>query len=196
VPIPWLAHLGGLAVVAATAGACLPPGAATLLEKSAAEIRGGWGEVREVRPLPGGPVLDRFRSARVARVEHSPDAGPIPTTLSGVVEAELRRALEAAGLGNGGARPTLVIRARVTGHWRASGFSHAGGTPSEVVARVEFFEEGRRAPLGVYYVRGLSTALARTSDEQLGRGLAEGVVELIESHRTPPPAPPVARELR
>jgi hypothetical protein len=174
-----------LAAVAATTAACLPPGAGTLFEKGVAEVRGGWGEARESRPFPPGPVMDRFRSVKVARVDRSPDAGPMPADLPKIVETELRNALRDANLFAGGAGPTLVIRARLTNHWRNSGFSTATGGPSEVVARIEFLEEGRSAPLGVYYVRGISTALARNSDENLGRGLAEGVIEVIESRRTP-----------
>ena len=177
-----------LAAVAATTAACLPPGAGTLFEKGVAEVRGGWGEARESRPFPPGPVMDRFRSVKVARVERSADAGPMPAELVKVVETELRNALRDANLFAGGVGPTLVIRARLTNHWRNSGFSTATGGPSEVVSRIEFLEEGRPAPLGVYYVRGISNALARNSDENLGRGLAEGVIEVIESRRTPPPA--------
>jgi hypothetical protein len=39
--------------------------------------------------------------------------------------------------------------------------------------------------------------MTRKSDEALGRGLAAGVIEVIESRRTPPPAAtpaPVVRE--
>jgi hypothetical protein len=182
--LPTLVEIVVLA--AATAG-CLPPGAGTLFEKGVAEIRGGWGEAREIQPLPTGPVLDRFRTVKVARVERSTDAGPIPTTLPTVVETELRSALRERFPGGPG--PTLVIRTRLTTHWQSSALA-MNATHSEVAARVEFLEEGRRAPLGVYYVRGLSAAMARKSDEQLGRGLASGVVDVIESRRTPPPAPP------
>jgi len=173
-------------VLAASATGCIFPGAGTLLEKSLAEIRGSWGEAQEIQALPPGPILDRFRAVKVARVERSADAGPLPGTLSTVVETELRSALEGANLFPGGPGPTLLIRARLTTHWPASVLAAA---PSEIAARVEFREEGRRAPLGIYYVRGLSTALARKSDEDLGRGLASGVIEVIESRRTPPPAP-------
>ncbi len=185
--------LVGIVVLAAAAGGCLPPGAGTLFEKGVAEIRGGWGEAREIQPLPPGPVFDRFRTVRVARVERSTDAGPIPTTLPTLVETELRSALRE--LFPGGPGPILVIRTRLTNHWQSSGLA-MNSSHSEVAARIEFLEEGRRAPLGVYYVRGLSAALARKSDEQLGRGLASGVVEVIESRRTPPPvaASPFVRE--
>jgi hypothetical protein len=138
-----------------------------------------------VQALPPGRVLDRFRSVKVARVERSADVGPLPRTLPKVVETELGNALREARLFPGGGGPTLVVRTRLTGHWPASGFSPGKGH-SEVVARVEFLEEGRGAPLGIYFVRGISGAIARNSDENLGRGLASGVVELIGSRRTPP----------
>lgn len=181
-----LARMAGVTALAVSATGCIFPGAGTLLEKGFAEIRGGWGEAREIQALPPGPILDRFRAVKVARVERSADAGPLPGTLSTVVETELRSALKGANLFPGGPGPTLLIRARLTTHWPASVLAAA---PSEIAARVEFLEEGRRAPLGIYYVRGLSTALARKSDEDLGRGLASGVIEVIESRRTPPPAP-------
>ncbi len=185
-----------LAAVGASVTACLPPGVGTLLEKGLVEVRGGWGEAREVQAFPPGPVLDRFRSVKVARVERSVDAGPLPKTLPKVVETELGNALREANLFPGGKGPTLVVRARLTGHWPASGFSPTSGH-SEVVARVEFLEEGRGAPLGVYYVRGISGAVARNSDENLSRGLASGVVELIGSRRTPPQVDaPVTTEVR
>jgi hypothetical protein len=169
----------------------MPPGVGTLLEKSMAEMRGAWGEAREIQPMPLGPVLDRFRTVKVARVERTPDAGPMPIALPRVVEGELRSALRETNLFPGGPGPTLVIRARLTGHWTASGFETAmSGGRNEVVARVEFVEDGRRAPMGIYYIRGISAALARKSDEALGRGLAAGVIEVIGSRRTPPPLPP------
>jgi hypothetical protein len=180
-----LARWVGVAALAVSATGCIFPGAGTLLEKSYAEIRGGWGEAREIQAFPAGPILDRFRAVKVARVERSADAGPMPGALSGVVETELRSALEGANLFPGGPGPTLLIRARLTTHWPAPMLAAA---PSEIAARIEFLEEGRRAPLGIYYVRGLSTALARKSDEDLGRGLASGVIEVIASRRTPPPA--------
>jgi hypothetical protein len=162
------------------------PGLGTLVEKSVAELRGGHGESREVTPLPDGPSLDRFQRIRVMRVERSTDAGPMPDTLPGVVEGELRRAVDEANLVSGGKGPTLLIRTRLTTHWPAVGLSQALAAHSEILARVEFVEEGRRAPLGVYYVRGMSLAIARKSDEQLGKGLASAVVDLIESRRTAP----------
>jgi len=67
-----------------------------------AEVRGGWGEAREIQPLPAGPGRDRFRSVRVARVERGTDAGPMPPGLPRVVETELRNALRDAGLAPGG----------------------------------------------------------------------------------------------
>ena len=175
---------------------CMVPGVGTLLEKSVAEMRGPWGEVRELQPMPTGPILDRFRTVKIARVERATEAGPMPVALPSVVEGELRTALRETNLFPGGGGPTLVIRARLTTHWPLSGFETAVGGRSELVARVEFLEDGRRAPFGVYYVRGMSAAMTRKSDEALGRGLAAGVIEVIESRRTPPPpAPaPVVRE--
>jgi hypothetical protein len=172
------------------------PGVGTLLEKSMVEMRGPWGEARELRPMPLGPVLDRFRTVKIARVERAAEAGPMPIALPQVVEGELRNALRETNLFPGGTGPTLVIRTRLTAHWTASGFETAvTGGRSEVVARVEFAEDGRRAPIGIYYIRGVSAAVTRKSDEALGRGLAAGVIEVIESRRTPPPEPPpVARE--
>ena len=184
-----LARVLSLAAVAASLAGCLPPGAGTIVERGMAEVRGGWGEAREARAFPPGPVMDRFRSVKVSRVERSADASPMPPTLPKVVETELRTRLTDPGLFAGGAGPILVIRARLTAHWRPSGLASATGAPSEVLARVEFFEEGRGAPLGVYYVRGVSGALARNSDEDLGRGLASGIVDLIESRRPPPKEP-------
>jgi len=185
----------GLVALAVAGVGCMPPGVGTLLEKSMAEMRGPWGEVRELQPMPLGPVLDRFRTVKVARVERATEAGPMPIALPNVVEGELRTALRETNLFPGGAGPTLVIRARLTTHWPASGFETAVGGRSELVARIEFLEDGRRAPFGIYYVRGVSAALTRKSDEALGRGLAAGVIEVIESRRTPPPAPaPVVRE--
>ncbi len=176
-----------LAAVTAGAAGCILPGTGSVLEKGVAELRGGRGETREITPLPEGPALDRFRRARVLRVERSADAGPIPDGLPGVVESGLRSAVEETKLFLGGKGPTLLIRARLTTHWPASGFAQAISAHSEILARVEFFEEGRRAPLGVYYVRGISTAIARKSDEELSRGLASAVVEVITNHRTPDP---------
>ena len=175
-----------LTAVAAGASACLPPGVGTLIEKGFVEVRGGWGEARQVQPLPPGPVLDRFRSVKVARVERSADVGPLPTALPKLVETELGNAIREAKLFPGGGGPTLVVRARLTGHWPAANSFSPGSAHSELVARVEFLEEGRGAPLGIYFVRGVSSAIARNSDENLGRGLASGVVELIGSRRTPP----------
>jgi hypothetical protein len=184
-----------LAAVTAGASACLPPGVATLIEKGLVEARGGWGEAREVQGLPPGRVLDRFRSVKVARVERSADVGPLPKALPKVVETELGNALREAKLFPGDGGPTLVVRTRLTGHWPAAGFSPGSGH-SEVVARVEFLEEGRGAPLGIYFVRGISGAIARNSDENLGRGLASGVVELIGSRRTPPETEKSVPEIR
>jgi hypothetical protein len=170
---------------------CVVPGVGTLLEKSVIEMRGPWGEARELQPMPLAPVLDRFRKVKVARVERATEAGPMPIALPNVVEGELRTALRETNLFPGGAGPTLVIRTRLTAHWTASGLETAvGGGRSEVVARVEFAEDGRRMPIGIYYIRGISAALTRKSDEALGRGLAAGVIEVIESRRTPSPAPP------
>lgn len=171
--------------IAVALGGCFPPGLGTILEKSVAEYRGGRGEVREISPLPSGPVLDRFQSFKVLPVQRSADAGPIPNTLPKVVETQIRSALREAQLPNGRGTPALLIRTRVTTHWRAEGMSQAMSAHSEVLARVEFLEEGATAsPLAVYYVRGVSTAIARKTDEDLGRGLAAGVLEVIESHRT------------
>src|SRR5262249_10335529 len=156
----------------------------TVVEKSLAELRGGHGEARPITPLPEGPALDRYRRVRVQRVERSVDAGPMPETLPGVVESELRDALTAAKLFPDAEGPTLVIRARLTTHWPANGVAQAVNGHSEILARVEFLEEGKRSTLGVYYVRGMSTAIARKSDGELGRGLASAVVEVIESRRT------------
>jgi hypothetical protein len=168
-----LARILVLAAVAAGASASFPPGVGTLLEKGLVEMRGGWGEAREVQALPPGRVLDRFRSVKVARVERSVDVGPVPNSLPKVVETELGNALREANLFPGGGGPTLVVRTRLTGHWPAAGFSPTKGH-SEVVARVEFVEEGRGAPLGIYFVRGISGAIARNSDENLGRGSRPG----------------------
>jgi hypothetical protein len=120
----------------------------------------------------------------------------MPIALPNVVEGELRSALRETNLFPGDTGPALVIRTRLTAHWTASGFETAVvGGRSEVVARVEFAEDGRRTPMGIYYIRGVSAALTRKSDEALGRGLAAGVIEVIESRRTPPPEPPpIARE--
>jgi hypothetical protein len=176
-----------LAIGLATASSgCMIPGLGTLIEKSMAELRGGHGEAREVTPLPEGPSLDRFQRIRVMRVERSSDAGPMPDTLPGVVETELRRAVDEANLFPGGKGPTLLIKTRLTTHWPAAGLSQALTAHSEILARVEFVEEGRRGPLGIYYVRGMSLAIARKSDEQLGKGLASAVLDLIESRRTLP----------
>jgi hypothetical protein len=168
---------------------CAVPGIGTVIEKTFAELRGGHGEARPITPLPDGPSLDRFRRVRVARVERSADAGPMPDTLPDVVEGELRDALSGSGLFPGDKGPILLVRARLTTHWQAAGVAQAVNAHSEILARVEFVEEGRRTPLGVYYVRGMSTALARRSDGELGRGLASAVVEVIESRRTPPERP-------
>jgi len=174
------------AVLAATTG-CVVPGMGTMLEKGVAELRGGHGEARAITPLPEGPALDRFRRVRVLRVERSADAGPMPDTLPVVVESELREALTGSGFFPGDKGPTLLVRARLTTHWPATGVAQAVNGHSEILARVEFLEEGRRTPLGIYYVRGMSTAIARKSDSQLGRGLAGAVVDVVESRRTPPP---------
>src|SRR5262245_56775167 len=107
---------------------CVPAGLGTLLEKSMAEVRGPWGEARELQPMPLGPVLDRFRKVKVARVERAADAGPMPIALPRVVEGELRSALGDTNLFPGGAGPTLVIRTRLTGHWTASGVETAVGS--------------------------------------------------------------------
>lgn len=176
-----------LALALAGLPGCIFPGIGTVLEKGVAELRGGHGEARAIRPLPDGPTLDRFRRVRVVRVERSADGGPMPETLPAVVEGELREALSVSGLFPGDRGPTLVIRARLTTHWPATGVAQAVNGHSEILARVEFLEDGRRAPLGVYYVRGMSTAIARRSDGELGRGLAAAVVEVIESRRTPSP---------
>jgi hypothetical protein len=178
-----------LALTAASTGGCIFPGTSNVLEKGIAEMRGGRGESRQISPLPAGPVLDRFRAFKVSRVERSTDAGPMPDTLPKVVETELRNAIRESNLFPGGPGPTLLIRARLTTHWPAAGLLQAVSAHSEILARVELVEDGRRAPLGVYYVRGVSTAIARKSDENLGRGLASAVVELIESHRTAPENP-------
>jgi hypothetical protein len=170
----------------ATAG-CLPPGVGTLLEKGVAEVRGGRGEAREINPLPAAPALDRFRTFRVLPVERSPDAGPIPRDLPKIIETQLRTVLRDAQLPTGRGTPSLLIRTRLTTHWQADGALQAMSAHSEVLARVEFLEDGVEGPaMGVYYVRGVSTALARRTNEHLGRGLAEGVVELIMSRRSPP----------
>jgi hypothetical protein len=163
---------------------CMVPGVGTVVEKSMNELRGGHGQAREITALPDGPVLDRYLKVRVLRVERSVDAGPMPEGLPSLIEAGLRDALSDSGLFPGGKGPTLVIRARLTTHWPANGLSQALNAHSEVLARVEFLEEGKRTPLGVYYVRGMSNAIARKSDEQLGKGLASAVVEVIESRRT------------
>ncbi len=173
-------------LLAATTG-CMVPGMGTVFEKGIAELRGGHGEARAITPLPEGPTLDRYQRVRVLRVERSADAGPMPETLPGVVEGELREALTGSGLFTADKGPTLMVRARLTTHWPANGVAQAVNGHSEILARVEFLEEGRRAPLGVYYVRGMSTAIARKSDGELGRGLASAVVEVIESRRTPSP---------
>jgi hypothetical protein len=179
---------------------CMVPGVGTVVEKSMNELRGGHGQAREITALPDGPVLDRFLKFRVLRVERSADAGPIPEALPALVESEMRDALSESGFFPGGKGPTLVIRTRLTTHWPANGLTQALNAHSEILARVEFLEAGRRTPLGVYYVRGMSNAIARKSDEQLGRGLASAVIEVIESRRTPAPdkladrvAPPVDR---
>lgn len=178
--------VGALALAGALGSAgCAIPGLADLLGKGVSEVRGGRGEVREVTPLPRGPALDRYRSVRVLPVERSEDAGPVPTSLAKVVEEELRRAIRDAKLFPGGGGPALLIRTRLTTHWPAEGFSQAISAYSEILARVEFLEDGQPSPLAVYYVRGVSTAIKRKSDQDLGRGLASGVVDVLEDHRTP-----------
>lgn len=186
-----MAVVGLLIGTTGTTG-CMVPGVGTVVEKSMNELRGGHGQAREITALPDGPVLDRYLKFRVLRVERSVDAGPMPEGLPGLIEAGLRDALSESGLFPGGKGPTLVIRTRLTTHWPANGLSQALNAHSEVLARVEFLEEGKRAPLGVYYVRGMSNAIARKSDEQLGKGLASAVVEVIESRRTPAPDKEVA----
>ena len=176
-----------LATVVTGSAGCFVPGVGTVVEKSMAELRGGRGEARGIAPLPEGPALDRFRRVRILRVERSTDAGPIPDALPAVVESELRQAIDEARFFAGEKGPLLLIRTRLTTHWPATGFTQAVSAHSEILARVEFLEDGRRGPLGVYYVRGVSTAIARKSDEALGRGLALAVVEVIGSHRTPSP---------
>lgn len=166
-------------------GGCLPPGAGTVIEKGVAEARGGRGELQEVRPLPPGQVLDRFRSVRVLAVERSPDGGPIPSTLPRVLEAVLVNGIRESNLFPGVGAPTLVLRVRLTTYWKAEGASQAISAYSEILALVEFLEEGRQAPLGVYYVRGFSTAIKRKSDEDLSMGLTSGVVEIIKKHHSP-----------
>ncbi|MGH7263937.1 MAG: hypothetical protein ACREMB_03650 [Candidatus Rokuibacteriota bacterium] len=188
--------LVALLIPAAALGGCIPPGLGTILEKGVAEYRGGRGEVKEINPFTRGPVLDRFRAFKVLSVERSPDSGPIPTTLPKVIETQLRNALREAKLPTRGRPPGLLIRTRVTTHWRAEGVSQAVSAHSEILARVEFLEEGAEALLAAYYVRGVSTAIARKSDDDLGRGLAEGVVDVILSHRTLPKSsggPPTLR---
>jgi hypothetical protein len=188
--------LGTLLLAAVAVGGCIPPGLGTILEKGVAEYRGGRGEVKEISPFTRGPVLDRFRAFRVLSVERSPHSGPIPPTLPKVIESQLRNALREANLPTRGRPPGLLIRTRVTTHWRAEGVSQAVSAHSEILARVEFLEEGAEALLAAYYVRGVSTAIARKSDEDLGRGLAEGVVDVILNHRTPPRSaagPPAVR---
>jgi hypothetical protein len=178
-----------IAVVSISASGCIFPGAGTLLEKGFAEARGGRGESKHISPLPEGPTLDRFRAFKIARVERSADAGPMPDALLGVVESELKTAIVESGLfpGSPGPGPTLLIRTRLTTHWPATGLSQAYNAHSEILARVEFVEDGRRGPLGIYYVRGVSNAIARKSDQDLGKGLASAVLELIGMHRTPAP---------
>jgi hypothetical protein len=176
-----------IAVVSISATGCIFPGMGSVLEKGFAEARGGRGESKQINPLPEGPTLDRFRAFKIARVERSADAGPMPDTLLGVVETELRTALGEAKLFPGGSGPTLLVRARLTTHWPATGLAQAVNAHSEILARVEFVEDGRRGPLGIYYVRGVSNAIARKSDQDLGKGLASAVLELIETHRTPAP---------
>ena len=63
-----------LPVLAMVTGGCIPPGVTTVAEKGVAEGRGGRGELQEVRPLPPGQALNRFRSVLALPVETSPDS--------------------------------------------------------------------------------------------------------------------------
>ncbi|HXJ84944.1 MAG TPA: hypothetical protein VMS64_40405 [Candidatus Methylomirabilis sp.] len=164
--------------------ACVPPGVTTVVEKGVSEARGGRGDLQEVTPLPAGNVLDRFRSVRVLPVQSSPDSGPIPNTLPGVLETTLVNGIREAQLFPGRGTPTLFVRVRVTTYWQDEGLLQVLRAYSEILARVEFLEERRPTPLGAYYVRGFSTAIKRKSDADLSAGLTSSVVEIIKQHRS------------
>ena len=176
-----------LPVLAMVTGGCIPPGVTTVAEKGVAEARGGRGELQEVRTLPPGQALNRFRSVRVLPVETSPDSGPIPSTLPALVETTLVNGIRETNLFPGKGPPTLVLRIRLTTYWQDSGVLQVLRAYSEILALVEFLEDRRPAPVGVYYVRGFSTAIKRKSDEDLSVGLTSGVVEIIKKHKSPPP---------
>jgi hypothetical protein len=176
-----------LLTAAVFVGGCLPPGAGTAIERGVAEARGGRGELQEVSPLPPGQILDRYRSVRVLPVERSPDGGPIPGTLLKVLEAVLVNGIRQSSLFPGSGTPTLVLRVRLTTYWPADGISQALSAYSEILALVEFLEERRRAPLGVYYARGFSTAIKRKAEEDLSIGLTSAVLEVMQKHHAPPP---------
>src|SRR5262245_1580704 len=123
-----------LAVLAMVSGGCIPPGVTTVAEKGVNEVRGGRGELQEVRPLPPGQALNRFRSVRVLPVETSPDSGPIPTTLPALVETTLVNGIRDTSLFPGKGLPTLVLRVRLTTYWQDSGVFQVLRAYSEILA--------------------------------------------------------------
>ena len=176
--------------LAVAAALLLTGGCASRIFKETTEF-GGRGSYMLVKPTSAGLSANAFADYTDFELTRLGDktGGQTPSQVLAIMPTAFYEALAKANLPSSGGR-TLLIRGDIW-HYEKSGlFGQVFGPFEEALARVEFVDKASGRVVGEANIVGRTKTSRNQGPEEKGRGLARGIVKLIDDHfpasRKPP----------
>lgn len=176
--------------LAVAAALLLTSGCASRIFKETTEF-GGRGSYTLVKPTSAGLsayTLADYTDFELTRLGDK-TGGQTPPQVFAIMPMAFEKALAKANLPRSGGK-TLLIRGDVWYYEKAGLFGQMFGPFEEALARVEFVDKASGRVIGEANIVGRTKTTRNQGPEQKGRGLARGIVKLIDDHFPPSRKPP------
>ena len=176
--------------LAVAAALLLTSGCASRIFKETTEF-GGKGSYMLVKPTSAGLSVNAFADYTDFELTRLGDktGGQTPPQVFSIMPMAFDEALAKANLPSTGGK-TLLIRGDVWYYEKAGLFGQVFGPHEEALARIEFVDKASGRVLGEANIVGRTNTTRNQGPEEKGRGLARGIVKLIDRHFPPSRKPP------